>query len=63
MFGHSFGWSVNSLPVQRDNLTVAEIQLRVCLREDRAGVTHAILTISFKLSHFMRINELIKKTK
>ena len=35
-------------------------KLRVCPREDRAGVTHAISPISFKLSQFMRINKLLK---
>ena len=37
--------------------------LQVCPREDRAGVTHAISPISFKLSQFMRLIKLFKNTE
>ena len=33
---------------------------QVCPREDQAGVTHAILPISFKLSQSMRVTKLFK---
>ena len=38
--------------------------LQVCPREDRAGVTHAISPIFFKLSQYMRLtNKLFKNTE
>ena len=37
--------------------------LEVCPREDQAGVTHAILPISFKLSQFVRVTKLFKNTE
>ena len=40
-----------------------EVELRVCPREDRAGMTHAIPPISFKLSQLMKVNKLFKNPK
>ena len=39
---------------------IGKEDLRVCPREDWAGVTYAILPISFKLSQFMRVTKLLK---
>ena len=37
--------------------------LRVCPREDQAGVTHAISPISFKLSQMIKVIKLFKSPK
>ena len=42
-----------------DNLEL-KIYLRVCPREDRAGVIHTISPIAFKLSQFIKIIKLFE---
>ena len=36
---------------------------QICPREDQAGATHVISPISFKLSHFVRVNKLFMNTE
>ena len=50
-------------PKEKHEMVPQEELLQVCSREDQTDMTHAISPISFKLSQFMRVTKLFKKTE